>query len=451
MVQHRKNYGRCNIMKKHLKEITIAVIVGIIIVICIVVLVFNKSSVKTVEVMDLYGEIAPYGEMSYGDRLVADEIFEPLVDITDEFEIDCRLAKDYTIEDNVITVDIKNRSFKIDGETVDFNASYMNDYMTTLLALNDSELIQNPGLANIQSYEVDGNKLKVIFKTVEPDNILALTENVGYLKDGRWYGTKNKVVYRDGQVIVGDNNKTIYVTSSTEPGLESDKRITNMILGNVLTDDTMETTREPNGAYGFLTWGPAGVQKFSKESREVIFEALENVGIRNHITLKANSIYDGTDLYIEGEKNSNATAEALEEMGVTVNKSLTIGVVDMGSFNEVETAITESFRSINIPVIIDEVSLTDLVSNMEYDLIYVRLERGKSPDFTGLFSSTGVLGRLDYTGDYQTELDTVSNATSWDEMCDALADLDIKLRNDGVWKFLDQGYDLVATKANSNS
>ena len=306
-------------------------------------------------------------------------------------------------------------------------------------------------LANIQSYEVNGSELKVTFKTVEPDNILALTENIGYLNDGKWYGTKNLVVYENGQVIVGDKDKIIYITSSTEPGLESDKRITNMILGNVLTDDTMETTREPNKAYGFLTWGPAGIEKFSKESRKVIFEALENVGIRNNITLKASSIYDGTDLYINGETNPNATAEALKEMGVTVNKSLTIGVVDMGSFNEVETAITESFRSIDIPVIIDEVSLTDLVSNMEYDLIYVRLERGKSPDFTGLFGSTGILGRLDYTSDYSVELEAVSSATSWDEMCEALASLDVKIRNDGVWKFLDQGYDLVATKIDSNN
>ena len=438
-------------MKKHLKEIIVTVAVGVIILIGIAVIVTNKGSTKTVEVMDLYGEIAPYGEMSYGDRLVADEVFEPLIDITDEFEIECRLAKNYTIEDNVMTVNVKNNNFKAPDETVDFNADYMNDYMTALIALNDSELIQNPGLANIQSYEVNGSELKVTFKTVEPDNILALTENIGYLNDGKWYGTKNLVVYENGQVIVGDKDKIIYITSSTEPGLESDKRITNMILGNVLTDDTMETTREPNKAYGFLTWGPAGIEKFSKESRKVIFEALENVGIRNNITLKASSIYDGTDLYINGETNPNATAEALKEMGVTVNKSLTIGVVDMGSFNEVETAITESFRSIDIPVIIDEVSLTDLVSNMEYDLIYVRLERGKSPDFTGLFGSTGILGRLDYTSDYSVELEAVSSATSWDEMCEALANLDVKLRNDGVWKFLDQGYDLVATKIDSNN
>ena len=438
-------------MKKHLKKIIVTVAVGVIILIGIAVIVTNKGSIKTVEVMDLYGEIAPYGEMSYGDRLVADEVFEPLIDITDEFEIECRLAKNYTIEDNVITVDVKNNNFKTPDETVDFNADYMNDYMTALIALNDSELIQNPGLANIQSYEVNGSKLKVTFKTVEPDNILALTENIGYLNDGKWYGTKNLVVYENGQVIVGDKDKIIYITSSTEPGLESDKRITNMILGNVLTDDTMETTREPNKAYGFLTWGPAGIEKFSKESRKVIFEALENVGIRNNITLKASSIYDGTDLYINGETNPNATAEALKEMGVTVNKSLTIGVVDMGSFNEVETAITESFRSIDIPVIIDEVSLTDLVSNMEYDLIYVRLERGKSPEFTGLFGSTGILGRLDYTSDYSVELEAVSSATSWDEMCEALASLDVKIRNDGVWKFLDQGYDLVATKIDSNN
>lgn len=438
-------------MKKHLKKIIVTVAVGVIILIGIVVIVTNKGSTKTVEVMDLYGEIAPYGEMSYGDRLVADGVFEPLIDITDDFEIECRLAKNYTIEDNVITVDVKNNNFKTPDETVDFNADYMNDYMTALIALNDSELIQNPGLANIQSYEVNGSELKVTFKTVEPDNILALTENIGYLNDGKWYGTKNLAVYENSQVIVGDKDKIIYITSSTEPGLESDKRITNMILGNVLADDTMETTREPNKAYGFLTWGPAGIEKFSKESRKVIFEALENVGIRNNITLKASSIYDGTDLYINGETNPNATAEALKEMGVTVNKSLTIGVVDMGSFNEVETAITESFRSIDIPVIIDEVSLTDLVSNMEYDLIYVRLERGKSPDFTGLFGSTGILGRLDYTSDYSIELEAVSSATSWDEMCEALASLDVKLRNDGVWKFLDQGYDLVATKIDSNN
>ena len=234
-------------MKKHLKKIIVTVAVGVIILIGIAVIVTNKGSIKTVEVMDLYGEIAPYGEMSYVDRLVADEVFEPLIDITDEFEIECRLAKNYTIEDNVITVDVKNNNFKTPDETVDFNADYMNDYMTALIALNDSELIQNPGLANIQSYEVNGSKLKVTFKTVEPDNILALTENIGYLNDGKWYGTKNLVVYENGQVIVGDKDKIIYITSSTEPGLESDKRITNMILGNVLTDDTMETTKYLRG------------------------------------------------------------------------------------------------------------------------------------------------------------------------------------------------------------
>lgn len=424
----------------------VLIICGVVIVVAIIAsLLFNLGGKKTVELMDLYCDIAPYGDLSYGDKYVAGQVFEPLVEIGDNFEPKCVLARKYTVNGASITVDVREREFKTPNGTVKFNGEYMDEYLSNLIRLSDSELLSNPGIANIDSYEVKGSKLTIEFRSEKAENLLALTEYIGYQEDGHWYGTQNLIRYDEkGSVNVGD--KVTYVTASSNPGLTNDERITNMMLGAVINNGDCDTERVPNGAYGFITWGPAGIEKFTKETREVIFDALENLDIRKPITLKADSIYDGTSLYTEANINSKATAKALKEAGITVNKSLNIGVVDMGSFSEIDTAITDSLRELEIPVVIDKVSVTDIQSNDDYDLIYVRLERGKSPNFTGLFSTNGILGRLDYTDDYMADILEISEAKTWDEMCELLSKLDNRLRDDGVWKFLDQGYDIKASR-----
>lgn len=407
----------------------------------------NKTSIEeTVEVMDLYMDITPYGEMSYGDQYVSKEVFESLVYITEEFEIEPELAKKYEINENKIEFALSNNSFKLPDSEIELTNEYVIDYYNKLIRLSEANLISNPGILNIKEISQKDESIEIVFNSEKPYNILALAENIGYQgEEGKWYGTKSKVEYSQTDVKVYKEDRTVsYINSSLLPGLQNDKRFSNMILGKALADNTVNLEPIPNSYYGFITWGESGVKKFDKETRQAIFMALENSDIRKNITHKANSIYADTELYQKISITNNI--ETNKNSDILKMPSLKIGVVNLGSFNEVHKALEETFVEIGIPVIVETAELIDLLGGSEYDLVYIRLERGMSPDFSPLLASDGFIGKLDYSEDYSEEVSSINSALTWEELCKELAVLDKKLREDGVWLFLDRGYDLLSTR-----
>lgn len=413
----------------------------------------NIKSVQLVELMDLYGDINPYGSMSYGDKYVSDIIFDPLLSIDSNYEINKELINNYEINGNEISFTIKNE--KIEGlSSVNLTPEYIIEYYERMMRASEASLLSNPGIQNISDIVLDGNKIKITFKSESPYNILALSENIGYLSDGYWYGTGASVSYNLEDEVYGysvdvsnSDGSFKFITASSEAGLDENVsyRVTNMVLGKVLSDDTVVLTPKENNSYGFLTWGPNGVKRFDLETRELLFDTLENMGIRDNLSYPIDSIYSGTDLYQSISKNSNATIENLLKAGITVNESLKVGVIDLGSFREINDTLNSVFVKLNIPISIENVSITDIVSDTDFDIIYVRLERGLSPDITGLLNVSSILGRLGYDVYYENEVSAVKNSKTWEEMCDYLKDLESKMRDDGVWLFLDRGYDLVTT------
>lgn len=413
----------------------------------------NVRPVQLVELMDLYGDINPYGSMSYGDKYVSDIIFEPLLSIDSNYEIHKELVKNYEITGNEIRFTIKNK--KIEGlSSVNLTPEYIIEYYERMIRATEASLLSNPGIQNINDIELDGNTIIMTFKSEMPYNILALSENIGYLSDGYWYGTGASVTYNledetyGYSVDVKNSDGTFkFITASSESGLNDDVscRITNMVLGKVLSDDSVVLTPKENNSFGFITWGPNGVKRFDLETRELLFDTFENMNIRENISFPIDSIYSGTELYKEVPKNSNATVENLLKAGITVNESLKVGVIDLGSFNEINETLSSAFAKLNIPISIENVSITDIVSDSNFDLIYVRLERGLSPDITGLLNVSSVLGRLGYDVYYSEEIENIRNSKTWEEMCENLKILESKMRDDGVWLFLDRGYDLVTT------
>ena len=413
----------------------------------------SVKSVQLVELMDLYGDISPYGSMSYGDKYVSDIIFEPLLSIDSNYEIHKELIKNYEINGNEISFTIKNK--KIEGlSSISITPEYIVEYYERMIRACEANLLSNPGIQNINDIVLDGNEIKITFKSEVPYNILALSEKIGYLSEGYWYGTGASVIYNLEDEVYGysvdvsnSDGSFKFITASAEAGLSEDVsyRVTNMVLGKVLSDDTVVLTPKENNSYGFLTWGPNGVKRFDVETRELLFDTLENMGIRDSLSYPIDSIYNGTDLYQSISKNSNATIEILLKVGITVNESLKVGVIDMGSFKEIDDALNSAFVKLNIPISIETVSITDIVSDSNFDIIYVRLERGLSPDITGLLSTGNILGRLGYDVYYESEVNAVKESKTWEEMCEKLKILESKMRDDGVWLFLDRGYDLVAT------
>ena len=307
-------------------------------------------------------------------------------------------------------------------------------------------MISNPGILNIKEISQKDESIEIVFNSEKPYNILALAENIGYQgEEGKWYGTKLKVEYGQTYVKVYEEDRTVsYINSSLLPGLQNDKRFSNMILGKALADNTVNLEPIPNSYYGFITWGESGIKKFDKETRQAIFMALENSDIRKNITHKANSIYADTELYQKISITNNL--ETNKNSDISKMPSLKIGVVNLGSFDEVHKALEETFMKIGIPVIVETAELIDLLGGSEYDLVYIRLERGMSPDFSPLLASDGFIGKLDYSKDYSEEVSRINSALTWEELCKELAVLDKKLREDGVWLFLDRGYDLLSTR-----
>ncbi len=427
--------------------------IGLLLIALICVLLFlkapSKIEEKTIEVMDLYCDISPYESMSYGDKYISNLIFEPLLIVNEDYSFEKALAKSYKIEGAKITVELANSKFLSASGDISVTLDYIVDYYEMLIRLSDSNTISNPGIKNISTVSNVDNKLEIIFNSEKPENILALCEKIGYLENGHWYGSNGKIEYDDSTktlFITQNSEKVHYVSVGSDKGLKNDMRITNWVLGNVLADETVKLEPKVNKAYGFLTWGDAGVKKFGKDVRALIFAGLENVGIRDSISFKADSIYTGTSLYKTANMKKNVTAETLAKAGLSVKESLRIGVVNMGSFSEISNAITASFVKLNIPVIVETVELSDIATGNEYDLIYVRLERGYSPDITGLLSETGLIGKLGYSSLYDKDLKLISSALTWEEKCKYLSDLDVKMREDGAWLFLDRAFDLVTVK-----
>ena len=434
--------------KQHYKIKIIALFLILAVILFIAIVIKNSAITKrTVELMDMYGEISPFGEMSYGDKYISNQVFEPIIEITNEYKINPVIAKTYTIDDNKITFSIKHSEFKTPDGNIEVTAEYLVEYFNSLIRMQESGIISNPGIENIYDIYNTESEITIEFNSKDINNILALAENIGYQQDGLWYGTKSLVEYnKDSGFVTASVNNTVikYITARTTPGLDGDERITNMILGRVLADDTVTTEHIVNNAYGFLTWGKSGIERFDKNTRQIIFDALENSNIRDYITHDANSIYNGTELYKKHEIDSTITADFLKNNGITVNTSLKIGVIDLGSFSEVENAITEAFKSIGIPIKKKKKPIAELMneisSGVEYDLIYLRLERGLSPDISGLFKSV-----LNFAAeDYISEVASINKSNTWEDLCENCGLLDKKLRDDGIWMFLDQGYDLRA-------
>lgn len=399
---------------------------------------FPKSS--KVEIQELYGDLIPYQEMSYGDSYVANKVFDSLLHIKN-FEFTSGLAKDWEIEGAKIKVVLGTNSFKLPDKTIPVSATYIVDYYTNILMrLSESSLISNPGVQNLMSVFIDdSNNLVFEFNNEAPTNILALCEKVGYeLEDGLWYGSLGKVIYNLPEITV---DSVIYTsTGNTKKSMDGvSERITTMVLSNVLNEGTVKKNIIPNGSYGFITSGNGVV--LTESDKRLIIKLLGNSNIRNNLTLPTDSVYASTFLY---EKiDYEGLTSALQISKLQSKESIRVGVVELGSFNEIRDSISQTLQSLKIPAIVEDVDFKSLLSLDGYDLVYLRIQRGMSPNITGLFAEGNLL--FAYSEDYSSDIELVNSSKTWDELCTNSGKLMTKLIKDGVLVFIDQGFDITAT------
>ena len=424
-------------MKSLNSKIIGSIIVLVLFISIIAVLTLPKrdnSKLDIIEVQELYGDIIPYEGMSYGDTIISKEIFQSLLK-ADNFEITCELADSYTVHGTEITVKINKSNFKLPDGEKSLTVDDIIKYYEALRKMSDASMINNPAITNLLSvHKVDSSTIKFNFASEKAINILALTEYIGYEVDGKWYGTKNSVLYEDTGIVIGD---TKYINANTVTMSEK-TRISTMVFANADRSDGIKKENIPNGAFGFLTWSSSC--DIGLDDRKQIIEALNKSDIRDNIEIKADSIYTGTPLY--KEINNLTDNNDLKNFNTTIN----IGVANLGSYKLIEESIAKAFEGIGLNVNIKSAELSELAQSDEFDMIYVRLQRGKSPDFTSLLTDNGFIGEAGYSSQYTEYIDTINRAKTWDELCETLSNLDQKMREDGAWLFIDQAFDIKTTR-----
>lgn len=428
-----------NIRKNTVIILVMALMFSVVAVMLLGKVTGNKAENK-IEIMDLTGDITPYQAMTYGDSYIADLVFDSILRIKD-YTVTPGIATEYTVDGSKITVEISDVSFKIPGGDRKLTTDDIVDYYTNILIrLNESNSIANPGIANLSSIvKLDDKKVEFNFNSESANNLIALAEKIGYIHENNWYGTLENVEYNNTEVKVG---KEIYVPLSSEKGLTVNKRISNMMVANVMADETVNLTKIPNDSYGFITWGSES--QISDDNRQAIFGALEESQIRKNISIPSDGVYSGSELHIKTDITKLGSIEDISQAGLSDGVSLKIGIVSLGSFKEVKNALTESFNNIGVPAAIEELELNDLMVSDEYDLIYVRIARGMSPNITALFNEGNLLAG--YSEQYTNEIKEINESKTWEELCELSKDLDLKLRENGVWLFIDEAYNVETTK-----
>lgn len=450
----KKNQQAENHENKTNKSIVTIILIVLAVAICVLAIgsIYHntrKTYNKIVELSDLYGDIKPYGTAMLGDKEIISGVYEGLLEIDHNFSIQPAIAKVVDISPLSITVELNNKAFQLeDGSSVKCTADLVIDYyLNTLIPLQNSNSLDNPGLANLSGVndsspaieKLEGDQIKFRFSVASSDNVLALTEKIGLVQsNGVMAGTKGRLTKLENNTWqVG---KTLYIPLDMKSDLVGDERIVDMVTANILkTSSNLKRETIPNGAYGFLTWTENS--QVNQSDRATFMRKLEENGIRAGMSEPADSIYSGTTLYQKAEYTEEPNTSQLD-----IDKPLRVGIIDMGSFQEVRLAVESTFDKLNIPVEIEVMTGSELLNATDLDMVYVRLNRGQSPDITKLLNADGLLGKVGYASIYEQKVKAIQSEIDWEKRNELLSNLDKELRENGVWLFLDAAFNIKVHK-----
>ena len=125
-------------------------------------------------------------------------------------------------------------------------------------------------------------------------------------------------------------------------------------------------------------------------------------------------------------ESGRLTKEVLELLGREIKVGMSTKQLDKIAYDYITSCgaypsfLGYSSLTIQTGSMSGTMEIGDLITGNQYDLIYVRLERGLSPDISGLLTETGLIGRTGYSQNYKEQIEEITMATTWDEMCELL-------------------------------
>lgn len=415
------------------KKVKSMVIALVMLTAVLVMGIVQEMHGNRVEIMDLTGNIVPYGATSYGDKYVVDLIFDSLLR-PNKFRFVPGIAKSYTEEDGVIMVTLGSNNFYTPNGRVKLDADYIVSYYKNYLLKQEG--VTNPGILNLESItKVASNKISFKFKTQTYSNILALSLKIGLLDGDRWYGSLAKVEYGKGSVKVWN---TEYVNISDNYTLNANMRIADIDTAYMAVNSSVRTEEIQDHSYGLLYWTSAS--KVNDAAKDSIMTSLERNKARESLVMHTDSPYRGTGLY----KSANYNLNQIDIELINFYKTIKIGVVDSGNLGNVPEVIKQQFDRLGLLNEVDIIDMDTAMDSNEYDLIYVRLSREMMGFISNLFTDGNILEH--YRDSIESELIAINNSLTWMEMCSATSNLEVKLRSLKYIIFLDREYHVRAIR-----